>query len=169
MQNSESSIMNLGHGRAGHLPDYSFIKYRYLPAWGDYEEIVKDNPSDYMHAFAQMVYALRWLRGDTAAGEFRTDAYGSARVAPHIKTIREILVRRQIDASADWKAFAEKLSGREIEDFDLGKYQEEYRNAPKDGKGNTFLGRFIEAALLQKRMVTEEISAAGIKLAGKWR
>lgn len=169
MQNSESSIMNLGHGRAGHLPDYSFIKYRYLPAWGDYEEIVKDNPSDYMHAFAQMVYALRWLRGDTAAGEFHTDAYDSARVAPHIKTIREILVRRQIDASADWKAFAEKLSGREIEDFDLGKYQEEYRNAPKDGKGSTFLGRFIEAALLQKRMVTEEISAAGIKLAGKWR
>ena len=44
---SEISIMNLGHGRAGHLPDYSFIKYRYLPAWGDYEEIViKDLESE---------------------------------------------------------------------------------------------------------------------------
>ena len=43
--NSEKSIMNLGHGRAGHLPDYSFVRYKYLPAWGDYEEIVKDNPS----------------------------------------------------------------------------------------------------------------------------
>ena len=39
----------------------------------------------------------------------------------------------------------------------------------KDGKDSTFLGRFITAALTQKRMVTEEISAAGIKLAGKWR
>ena len=27
-QGSESSIMNLGHGRAGHLPDYSFMRYR---------------------------------------------------------------------------------------------------------------------------------------------
>ena len=42
---SENSIMNLGHGRAGHFPDYSFIRYKYLPAWGNYEEIVKDNPS----------------------------------------------------------------------------------------------------------------------------
>ncbi|MBR5116760.1 MAG: hypothetical protein IK096_06815, partial [Lachnospiraceae bacterium] len=33
-QSSENSIMNLGHGRAGHLPDYSFIRYVYLPAWG---------------------------------------------------------------------------------------------------------------------------------------
>ena len=31
-QQSETSIMNLGHGRAGHLPDYSFARYRYLPA-----------------------------------------------------------------------------------------------------------------------------------------
>lgn len=54
-QENENSIMNLGHGRAGHLPDYSFIRYKYLPAWGDYEEIVKDNPSDYYHAFLQMV------------------------------------------------------------------------------------------------------------------
>ena len=45
--------MNLGHGRAGHLPDYSFARYRYLPAWGNYEEILKDNPTDYWHAFCQ--------------------------------------------------------------------------------------------------------------------
>ena len=42
--------MCLGHGRAGHLPDYSFMRYRYLPAWGNYEEIIKNNPEDYMHA-----------------------------------------------------------------------------------------------------------------------
>ena len=27
-QISENAVMNLGHGRAGHLPDYSFIRYR---------------------------------------------------------------------------------------------------------------------------------------------
>ena len=45
-QFDETSVMNLGHGRAGHLPDYSFMRYKYLPAWGDYEECIKDNPSD---------------------------------------------------------------------------------------------------------------------------
>ena len=49
-QRSENTIMNLGHGMAGHFPDYSFARYRYLPAWGGYEEIIKDNPSDYMKA-----------------------------------------------------------------------------------------------------------------------
>lgn len=168
-QNNENHIMNLGHGRAGHLPDYSFIKYKYLPAWADYEEIIKDNPSDYMHAFSQMVHALRWLRTASPEEDFRTDVYNGALVTPHLKEIREILKRRQTDASADWKAFAEKLSGREVEGFELEKYQEEYKEAPKDEKDDTFLGTFIKAALTQKRMVTEEISAAGIKLAGEWR
>ena len=49
-QAQEHSVMNLGHGRAGHLPDYSFVRYVYLPAWTDYEEMMKDNPSDYYHA-----------------------------------------------------------------------------------------------------------------------
>ena len=28
------------------------MRYKYFPAWGDYEEIVKDNPSDYYHGGA---------------------------------------------------------------------------------------------------------------------
>ncbi|MBQ6555225.1 MAG: hypothetical protein IJL89_08340, partial [Firmicutes bacterium] len=43
----ENSVMNLGHGRAGHLPDYSFMRYIYLPAWGTYKEEFKDNPAEY--------------------------------------------------------------------------------------------------------------------------
>jgi len=166
-QGNENTIMNLGHGRAGHLPDYSFIRYKYLPAWGDYEEIVKDNPSDYMHAFAQMVYALRWLRAsDTDSGQpFRTNVYEGTRIVPYIPRIREIICRRQLDASEDWKAFGESLSGQAIEDFDLMKYQQEYIEAPKEEKDRTFLGRFFTAALAQKGMVTRSISDAGIRLA----
>ncbi len=62
-QSSETSVMNLGHGRAGHLPDYSYARYKYMPAWADYGEILKDNPSDYMNAFCQMIYAMKYLRG----------------------------------------------------------------------------------------------------------
>ncbi len=72
-QNNEHSIMNLGHGRAGHFPDYSFARYKYMPAWGDYEEIIKDNPKDYMNAFCQMVCAMRYIKEDT--DDFKTGEY----------------------------------------------------------------------------------------------
>ena len=79
-QLEENSVMSLGHGRAGHLPDYSFMRYKYLPAWGKYEEVIKDNPSDYYKAFCQMVYALRYLRGDHES--FEADRYDTEKVSP---------------------------------------------------------------------------------------
>ena len=163
-QGNENSIMNLGHGRAGHLPDYSFARYRYLPAWGDYEEIVKDNPSDYWHAFAQMVEALHFLRGEFE--DFSVEQYAWETVRPWETEIRAILTKRQLDAEADWRAFGEKLSGREIEDFDLEKYQAEYMAADAGHKDETFLGKFILAALAQKSMVTNRIHRSGNPLAG---
>ncbi len=131
-QSSEISIMNLGHGRAGHLPDYSFIRYKYLPAWGDYEEIVKDNPSDYYHAFCQMIYALKYLRGDIQ--EFKKDTYAWDIAKPYEDEIKAIIGKRQLDACADWKAFGEKLSGKEVESFELSKYESEYTSAEKNAK-----------------------------------
>ena len=163
-QSSENSIMNLGHGRAGHLPDYSFIRYRYLPAWGEYEEIVKDNPSDYLRAFCQMVYALKYLRG--AHETFETDTYDRVSVEPWAGALKAIVTKRQLDACEDWKRLGEQLSGREIEDFDLKKYENEYLDAPQSEKDDTFLGRFFLAALAQKSMVTNKIFKSGSLLAG---
>lgn len=161
---SENSIMNLGHGRAGHLPDYCFIKYKYLPAWGDYEEIIKDNPSDYLHAFCQMIYAMKHLRGEI--GKFETERYDWDAIEPYKEDIDRILHTRQADASEDWKALGEKISGREIPPFDLSRYHKEYRAASKADKGTTFLGKFFIAAMSQKSMVTNRIFQTGNKLAG---
>ncbi len=163
-QFSEHSIMNLGHGRAGHLPDYSFIRYKYLPAWGDYRELVKDNPADYEHAFRQMVYALKYLRGTVEA--FEKGVYDTDAVTPHEDAIRAILTKRQLNACADWKAFGERLSGREIPDFDLERYQPEYLAAPPAEKDGAFLGKFFLAALAQKSMVTNKIYKSGNLRAG---
>lgn len=163
-QVNENTIMNLGHGRAGHFPDYSFARYRYLPAWGQYREVVKDNPSDYLHAFCQMIYALKSLRDEN--GSFETDRYEVNDILPYRYEIRDILVKRQIDASADWKAFAEKLSGHEVEDFSIAKYQPGYKLADAERKDDTFLGRFFVAALAQKSMVTNRIYSSGNRLAG---
>lgn len=164
-QGHENSVMYLGHGRAGHLPDYSFIRYRYMPSWGDYKEIVKDNPHDYMCAFRQMVYAMKYLRGEY--DEFVRDTYDTESVDPYADEIDQILRKRQLNACHDWKAFGEKLSGKTIEDFDLDKYKSEYLDAENEiAKDDTFLGQFFIAAMSQKSMVTAKIYKSGNKLAG---
>jgi hypothetical protein len=156
--------MNLGHGRAGHLPDYSFITYRYMPAWDNYLQCLKDNPREYYNAFAQMVYAMRYLRGDI--GSFELDTYDEDIVGAHKDRIMEILTNRQLDACEDWKAFGCELSGGEIPDFDEECYVSEYQGAGKEDKAETFLGRFMVAAMAQKSMVTNMIYKSGNMLAG---
>ena len=163
-QSTENTIMNLGHGRAGHLPDYSFIRYRYLPAWGDYKEIIKDNPSDFYHAFCQMIYALRYLNGDVS--EFEKDTYAWDIAEPYKDEIMAIIEKRQLNACDYWKSFGEKLSGEEIPPFELSKYESEYTSAEKTEKNETFLGKFILAAMAQKSMVTNKIFKSGNSLAG---
>lgn len=166
-QPSENTIMNLGHGRAGHLPDHSFMRYRYVPAWNDYKEVLKDNPKEYYQAFCQMVYAMKCLRGED--GPFKVDTYATEVVAPYEHEIREILEKRQPAEGAieDWRAFGERLCGTAVDYFDLDNYVQEYLDAPKDGKEETYLGKFILAALAQKGMVVNRIWSSGNPLAGR--
>ena len=161
---SESSILNLGHGHSGHLPDYSYIRYKYMPAWDGYRECLKDNPSDYRIAFCQMVYAMKFLRGQEES--FALDTYAEEAVAPYEERIMAILTKRQEDASEDWKAFGEELTGCRIPDFEVSAYAEEYKNAPAGSKDDTFLGKFLLASLAQKSMVTNKIFKSGNRLAG---
>jgi len=163
-QGSEYSIMNLGHGRAGHFPDYSFAKYKYLPAWGEYHEIVKDNPHDYVCAFTQMVYALRFLRGEY--DHFEKDTYDASVMEKYGDIINGIIRKRQLIASEDWRDFGEVLSGKKLRDFDIDVHQDEYILCPNKLKSDTFLGKFIDGAIEQKSMVTAEIFNSGNKLAG---
>ncbi len=163
-QISEHSVSNLGHGRAGHLPDYSFITYKYMPAWADYEEVVKDNPREYLFAFTQMIHAMKYLRGE--CDSFSKECYDMDAIRPWEGRIRSILAKRQLDSCDDWKALGEELSGCTIEDFDLEKYQEEYICADESEKGQTFMGQFILGALAQKSMVTNKIYTSGSMIAG---
>lgn len=163
-QDNENSIMNLGHGRAGHLPDYSFIKYKYLPAWNEYEIIVKDNPADYYHAFCQLVYALKYLHGEFES--FELNRYDTDAVKRLEREIKAVIAKRQLNAEAEWKALGEKLSGCKIETFDIEKYQEPFMTAGKNAQDETFLGKFFLAAMSQKSMVTNKIFRSGNILAG---
>lgn len=163
-QSSENSVMNLGHGRVGHLPDYSFCRYRYLPAWGGYKEILKDNPTDYWYAYRQMIYALKYLKN--TGGEFMLDTYDGEAVKGYEAEIADIIITRRLNAADAWRSFGEKLSGRTIPAYSINQYQDEYTAAPCDKKQDTFLGRFFTAAINQKSMVTNRIFTSGNLLAG---
>lgn len=160
---SENNVLNLGHGHAGHLPDYSFIRYKYMPAWDNYRECLKDNPADYYKAFCQMIYAMKVMRNSQ---EFELYTYDEETVKPYLYDIRTIITKRQTDASSDWKDLAYALSGHLVPDFDIDGYTEEYRSAAPEDKDDTFLGRFILASLAQKSMITNKIFKSGNLLAG---
>ena len=161
---SENSVMNLGHGRAGHLPDYSFAHYKYQPAWGNYDVIEKNNPKEYEKAFCQMIYAMKYLRGEVKT--FEKETYDFDAISSWRDRINTILSKRQLIASRDWKEFGEELSGCEIIPFDINQYQIAYGNASHDLKDDTSFGRFILAAMRQKSMVTNAVFESGNMLAG---
>ena len=159
----ENSVLNLGHGRATKLTDYGYARYKYMPSWAGYEEIYKDNPSDFFKAFCQMVYALKYLRG--AIGEFETDAYDYDAVRPWEPEIREILEIRKTDVGEEWKALGEKISGGSIPPFGVEKFVQEYIDAGEKAD-SSLIGRYTQAALAQKSMVTNKIYKSGNLLAG---
>jgi spore coat protein CotH len=111
-----------------------------------------------------MIYAMKYLRG--VYKTFDKGCYDRASVQMWEKEIREILKKRRKDASGDWKKLGKKISGREIEDFDIGKYQDEYISTAKADRDSTFLGKFFLAAMTQKSMVTDKIFKSGNLLAG---
>ena len=123
-QRSENTIMNLGHGRAGHLPDYSYARYRYLPAWGEYEEIVKDNPSDYMKAFTQMIYAMKFIRGDIDT--FETEKYDTQAVPEQVAENYKNLVYKLLGAK--FKYHDEKELYLHFDSKAYGEFVDYYNN-----------------------------------------
>ena len=92
------------------------------------------------------------------------DTYAAEEITPYIDTIRGIIAKRQVDASNDWKAFGESLTGEKIPDFDMDEHVAEYMGSDK--KSDTYLGKFFQAALSQKQMVSTRIMESGSRLAG---
>ena len=151
------------------------IKFRHNPSAPDdlqnglytnslYQMIEKNNPSDYLHAFCQMICAMQYLRGERE--DFETDRYAFDTIASLKERIMQIIETRQLSASGDWKALGEELSGETVEDFDLEKYQDEYLRASADDKPNTYLGEFFAGAIAHKGMVCDNIFKSGNPLAG---
>lgn len=94
-----NSVVYLGHGRMGHLPDYPYLKYEYTPRWSA-ESVVKDNASYFMQAFKQLTMALTCIRSGTT---FNTNSY--AVLPASIETvIASILATEVNDQSTTWQS-----------------------------------------------------------------
>jgi hypothetical protein len=68
----------LGHGWMGHLPDFSFVKFRYKPCWSDPAQgpVVRDNPQQYKFAWAELLSLFSQSNGRgqlTLDGQFIAD------------------------------------------------------------------------------------------------
>ena len=58
------------------------------------------------------------------------------------------------------------MSGKDIPDFDVAAYVDEYMNADPSVLDETFLGKFILASMSHKSMITNKIFTSGNILAG---
>ncbi len=56
----------LGHGWMGHLPDFSFVKFRYKPCWADPRNgaIERDNISQYQYAWIELISLFNQSKGN---------------------------------------------------------------------------------------------------------
>lgn len=65
LQAAPNQTSYLGHGWMGHLPDYSFIKYRYKPCWSPKSAypLERDNPTEYKYAFLELCSLFSQAKG----------------------------------------------------------------------------------------------------------
>ncbi len=94
-----NSVVYLGHGRMGHLPDYPWFKYEYTPRWSK-DAITKDNTSYFLLAFKQLTKALECIKNNTT---FDINSYADLPVETE-NVIKNILSTKpsNFDQSETW-------------------------------------------------------------------
>lgn len=95
----------LGHGWMGHLPDFSFVKFRYKPCWADprTNPLERDNPRAYRAAWTEMVSMLTQAAGK---GQLKLDAQFDAGLQKAVNAIERPFDLQRNDAG---RAFSAKV------------------------------------------------------------
>ncbi len=59
-----------GRGQQGYVPDYSWLKYKYRPAWSASGRFLKrDNPKEYSEAWSWLSFVMGLCNGNVKANE----------------------------------------------------------------------------------------------------
>lgn len=94
------SLSYLGHGRAGHFPDYGCMGYEYHPYWkAQGEKITKNGPEDFSCAFQQMEWALRCF----CTGNTFTVPEQHPGEKPWLTAVNDVIDVKMADQSAAWR------------------------------------------------------------------
>lgn len=93
-----NSVVYLGHGRMGHLPDYPWLKYQYRPQWSN-SDITKDNTTYFLQGLKQLTKALNCIKNKTP---FDINSYADL-PADVENVINEILGTKVNDQCETWR------------------------------------------------------------------
>lgn len=152
---SYNSYVYFGHRRIGHIPDYPYIKYKYKPQWLD-TFIERDNRSDFLTAFKQMITALKCIKNHL---EFFVNSYANLNKETEA-ILKEILSTKKHDQSNAWKENISKIkiNGASLEvpeDYNPNKWLDEARNTSE--KTLTDYYNFNLSALLHFEFVKNSL------------
>ena len=111
-----NSMAFLGHALAGHQPDYACQSFSMKPQWSK-KALKRDNPSLFMSAFKQMIYALQCIRG-VIAGEFELNIYADPghdflSTKENTELVDKVLRSQRGDQSLGWRICLRSLSLRD--------------------------------------------------------
>ncbi|MEF9922312.1 MAG: hypothetical protein RR769_05285 [Anaerovoracaceae bacterium] len=111
---SNYSILYLGHGRAGHYPDYGFLQFEYNPRFADPRNMIhRNNQVDFFEAFFQMVEAMQCIK---TGQEFTFKTYNNIQgnmprnITKQIQDeIQKVLNTQQLDQTPAWVEFMNQV------------------------------------------------------------
>lgn len=155
-----------GHGRMGHIPDYGYLNYRYIPNWSstdDKVKIEKNNQDDFFKAFCQMVYALKCIKN---GNDFSINQYDN--LTENQKTeVTKVIATRKDDQSEAWKKAINALGYNSLENFDKNKWKNEFIKSTNKEKTDYYYFNlvakkhvdYVTDFLEEKRLSLEEMSS----------
>ncbi|MDE5780761.1 MAG: hypothetical protein K2I03_04695 [Lachnospiraceae bacterium] len=124
---TDYSVSYLGHGRAGHFPDYGCMSYHYHPNWkAEGQYIIKNGPEDFSCAFEQMEWALRCFR----TGNRFTIPEQNPGEKPWLLAIDDVIKTTKADQSGVWR--------RQMADFVDYHYLPDYKFEGENHKMTLF-------------------------------
>lgn len=141
-----NSFSYLGHGRMGYFPDYGFKRYSYRPNWSE-SPIIKDNQSDFLLAFRQMVKAMQCVREgipfDNGFAELPYDVE---------REVKKVLATVALDQTNAWKHVISTLGYKEPPNYNENAWLNAYQASPSRFSDYYC---FNVAAVLQINLVKE--------------
>lgn len=101
----------LGHGWMGHLPDFGFTKFRYIPCWADPSKgaIECNNPQEYQSAWLELVSLFTQAKGNDhlTLAQFQNDLSTASQAIQSSCDLDGDVTERTTSANAWQKLFGD--------------------------------------------------------------